>query len=164
MPRTTFDALPAGSKIWVLAADRPLAGDEDERIRAMAEKVMGAWDKKQPGLGGCWELRDGRFLIFGADQTREPLDGCTVDAMMHWVLRFEQEAGLRLVDRMTVFYRDAEGVVQSAGRSAFRKLHEQGALTDATPVFDTTLLFVEGLREGRFELPLAESWHAQLCA
>jgi len=162
MSRTTFDALPPASKIWVLAATRDLEPAELDRYGQLAEKVMTAWDKKQPLLGGCYEMRDGRFLIVGSDQTHEPLDGCTVDAMMNWAFRFEKEVGLKLVDRMTVFYRDAGGSVRSIGRGGFRKLYEAGEIDDSTPVFDTTIHAVEDLRAGRFEVPLAECWHAQL--
>ncbi len=162
MSRTTFDALPPVSKIWVLAATRDLEPADLEGFERLAEKVMTAWDKKQPLLGGCYEIRDRRFLIVGSDQTREPLDGCTVDAMMNWAFRFEKEAGLKLVDRMTVFYRDAGGAVRSIDRGGFRKLYEAGEIGDNTPVFDTTIHAVEDLRAGRFELPLAQSWHAQL--
>jgi hypothetical protein len=69
MPRTTFDALPAGSKVWVLAANRHLSPEEQAGFAAAVEKVESVWDKKQPGLGACFEIREGQFLIAGADQT-----------------------------------------------------------------------------------------------
>jgi hypothetical protein len=159
MSRTTFDALPPGSKIWVLASDRASPPGELARL---GEKVMGAWDKKQPLLGGCFQVVDDHFLIVGADQSRDPLDGCTVDAMMHWVHKLEEDTGLRLTDRTTVWYRSADGTVRSSSRGAFRKAFEAGEITEDTPVFDTAVARVEALRERRFEVPLAACWHAQI--
>lgn len=159
MARTTFDALPPGSKIWVLAADREPAEGELERL---GEKVMTAWDKKQPLLGGCFKVIEGRFLVVGSDQTHDPLDGCTVDAMMNWVQRLEAQTGMHLSDRTTVWYRGRDGRVKSCSRGAFRKAFEAGELSADTPVFDTAIARVEALREERFEVPLAACWHAQI--
>lgn len=162
MPATTFDALPPGSRIWVFAASLELDEDGRARVEDLARKVMAVWDKKQPLLGGCFEIRDDRFLVVGCDESADPLDGCSVDAMMSWVLRFEQESGLKLVDRMSVYWRGGDGRVRSASRPEFRKLLAAGEVDARTRVFDTTISRVEPLRQGRFEVPMEECWHAQL--
>jgi hypothetical protein len=90
------------------------------------------------------------------------LDGCTVDAMMNWLGRFEQAAGVQLTDRLSVHYRDRDGCIQPVSRAAFRDLYVAGELDDTTPVFDTAIAHIEQLRAGLFELPLAESWHKHL--
>ena len=162
MTQTSFDRLAPNAKIWVFCASRSLTGVDRGGVIALAEKVMDVWAKKQPMLGRCWELRDDRFLIVGADATHEELDGCTVDAMMHWVLRFEAESGLKLVDRVNIYYRDADGNVQSCSRPEFRKRLGAGEVTPATVVFDTAISRVDSLREGRFELPMEQCWHAEL--
>ena len=119
------------------------------------------WGIKQPGMRGCHAFAEDRFLVVGADESREMLDGCSVDAMMSWVLRLEAETGLRLVDRMTVHYRDADGAPRSVSRGEFAELARSGAVTAETPVFDTTISRVEQWRDGRFEVPMRETWHAQ---
>lgn len=155
MPRTTLDALPSGSKVWVLAANRELSPEEQAGFEAAVAKVADVWDKKQPGLGAWFEIRDGQVLVAGADQTHEMLDGCTVDAMMNWLGRFEKAAGVQLTDRITVHYRDRDGHLRAVSRAAFRKLYAAGEIDDETIVLDTAIATVEPLREGRFELPLA---------
>lgn len=156
-----FDALPAGSRVWVFAAPRPFDAAERDGLPALMDKVLGKWAIKQPGMRGCHALLEDRFLVVGADEGREMLDGCSVDAMMSWVLRLERETGLRLVDRMTVHYRAADGSVRSVSRPEFARLAAAGEVTDATHVFDTTVSRVDDLRAGRFELPARDAWHGR---
>ena len=162
MSHTTFDALPANSRIWVFSSARDFSPEDRARLDALGTRVMDIWVKKQAMIRGCWELRDDRFLVFGADETAIGLDGCSVDAMMHWIMRLEAESGLTLIDRMSVFYRDSEGAVHSVERGEFRRMLEAGDVTPDTHVFDTTISRIESLRENRFELPMRESWHAKL--
>ena len=161
---TTFDALPARSRVWVFTSSRELTAEDRSRLDALMDKVFGVWAHKAPGARGCHELREGRFLVVGADETAECLSGCSVDAMVAWLKKLEEESGLVLVDRLAVFYRDASGGIQRVLRPDFRRLVESGEVTAGTPVFDPTVSRVEDLREGRFELPFADAWHARMFA
>ena len=155
----TLEGLPDGSRVWVFAASRAFTDDERRDLDALLTKVRDKWDIKQPGMRGCHAFAEDRFLVVGADESRGMLDGCSVDAMMSWVMRLEAQTGLRLVDRMTVHYRDAGGTVRSVSRAEFAGLAKSGAVTAGTHVFDTTVSRVEQWREGRFEVPLRDSWH-----
>ncbi len=159
---TTFDTLPADSRVWVFAADHALSSQERDALTQTMETVLGKWGIKQPGMVGCFELRDDRFLVVGANEGAMHLDGCSVDAMMSWFQRLETQLGLRLTDRMAVHYRDADGAVQSAPRHVFAERIAGGDITLDTPVFDQTIHSVGAYRDGRFEVPLRESWHAQM--
>ena len=155
-------ALPADSRVWVFAATRPLTPGDEARLDALVERVFGVWEKKSPGVRGAREFREGRFLIVGADESCDRVSGCGIDAMMQWTRQFESESGLRLVDRMQVFWREPDGTVRSAHRSDFKRLLDTGDVTPATRVFDTAAATSDMFRDGRFELPLAQSWHARL--
>lgn len=154
--------LPRGSRIWVFAANRPLTASDETRLTAVMERVFGVWTKKSPAVRGAYEFRDARFLVVGADETQACISGCGIDAMMQWIKQIEAESGLRLVDRMQVFWRGGDGVVVSAHRAEFKRLLDAGQVSFATPVFDTAAAASDVLIDLRFELPLAESWHAQL--
>lgn len=162
---TAIEALPEGSRVWVFAADRALTSEDVSRLSDVVVRVFGVWTKKSPGVHGAFEFREGRFLVVGADEREACVSGCGIDAMMQWVRQIEAESGLRLVDRMLVFWRDADGSVRSAHRTEFKRLLDAGAVGTATRVFDTAAARSDVFRDGRFELPLAESWHARVfCA
>lgn len=161
---TTIAALPRGARVWVFAATRPLGPQDETRLGSVVERVFGVWTKKSPGVRGAFEFREGRFLVVGADERAACVSGCGIDAMMAWVRQIEEQSGLRLVDRLQVFWRDAGGAVRSAHRTEFARLLGAGDVTPATHVFDTAAATSDVLLDGRFELPLAESWHARVFA
>jgi hypothetical protein len=161
---SVIEDLPAGSRVWVFAANRPLTVDDEVRLADVVARVHGVWTKKSPCVRGVHEFRDGRFLVVGADEREDKVSGCGIDAMMQWVRQLEEEGGLRLVDRMQVFWRGADGAVRSATRAEFQRLLASGALGPGTPVFDTAASTSDVFTAGRFELPLAESWHARIFA
>ena len=161
---TSLDALPADSRIWVFAANRALLPDDESRLTDVVERVFGVWTKKSPGVRGAFEFREARFLVVGADEREARVSGCGIDAMMQWVKQLESQSGLRLVDRMQVFWRGTDGVVRSAHRAEFSRLLDTGEVTRETRVFDTAAATNDVFLRGRFELPLAESWHAKIFA
>ncbi len=159
---TSFDALPAGARVWVFAGNRPIEASDRERITEVMARVLQAWKSKAPMAKGCFEFREDRFFIVGSDESGECLSGCSIDAMVQWMMQLEQQVGLKLVDRMAVHYRRADGVVDTVSRAEFKNLAAAGDVTPETPVFDTIISRVESLRDGQFEIPLSGSWHAQL--
>lgn len=162
METTTIAAFPRASRVWVFAANRELTAADETRLAAVVERVFGVWTKKSPGVRGAFEFREARFLVVGADEREACVSGCGIDAMMQWVKQIESESGLRLVDRMLVFWRGHGGVVRSANRTEFKRLLDAGEVTPATRVFDTAAATSDVFLDGRFELPLSASWHAQI--
>jgi hypothetical protein len=159
---TPLQTLPPASRIWVFSASRSLTPEDVSRLTALLDRVFALWTKKSPGVRGVFEFRDSRFLVVGADEREALVSGCGIDAMMQWMKQIESESGLRLVDRMQVYWRGDDGVVRSAPRAEFKRLLDAGEVSAATRVFDTAAASSDVLRDGRFELPLAESWHAKI--
>jgi hypothetical protein len=162
METTAIRDLPRGSRVWVFSASRSLTPPDEARLAALVERVFGVWKKKSPCVGGAFEFRDSRFLVVGADEHEETVSGCGIDAMMQWVQQLEAESGLTLIDRMQVLWRGTDGTVRSAHRSEFKHLLDAGDIAPTTPVFDTAAATSDVFLDGRFELPLAESWHARI--
>jgi len=162
--KTTFAALPDDARIWVYAAPRAFTPEEREQLTAVMDKVLEKWVMKQAEIRGCYELVEDRFLFVGSDESRIGMDGCSVDAMMSFIMRLERETGLRLVDRMTLHYRGEDGSVTSLPRHEFAEKVVAGEIGPETPVFDTSISRIAAWRGGRFEIPFRESWHAQMFA
>lgn len=162
MQLQSFDALPAQSRIWVFAASRPLVGETRDAVLRSVEKFMHAWEKKAEHIGGAAEIVEDRFLLVGANESRADLSGCSIDAMHSWVMRLRNEIDLELIDRMAVFFRNADGAVEQLPRFTFKRKVMAGEFGPDTPVFDTAISRIESLREGRFEVPLRDHWLAPL--
>ena len=59
-----------------------------------------------------------------------------------------------------VLYRDGADIAR-VSRERFADLVESGSISQETVVFDNTVTTVGAVRDGRWELPAANSWHGR---
>jgi hypothetical protein len=152
-----FERLPPDARVWVFASDRALAPEQTELLLGAVDEYLAGWRAHGQPLtcGRAW--RDGRFLAIGVDQSDAYASGCSIDGMFRVLQQLQQRLGASLVGGGRVFFRDADGAIQSAGRSEFGEL----GLPETTRVFDPTVATV-GEWSARFETSAASSWHASL--
>lgn len=163
-----FPDLPDTARLWVYATDRPLTDDEEETLTRRLEDFLDGWESHGRPVEGAAAVRDRRFVLLAAhrpdapaEEANEGVSGCGIDASVHVLESFAEETGLNWKSGLDVFYRDAEGRVQNASRPAFAEQAEAGAVDAATPVFDLSVETLADLREGRFEHPAGQGWHAE---
>jgi hypothetical protein len=164
----SFPDLPGHARLWVYATDRPLTDAEEETLIRRLEDFLADWTSHGRPVTGEAEVRDRRFVLLAAhrpgapaEEANEGVSGCGIDASVQVLEDFAEETGLDWVSGLDVLYRDAEGHVESASRPAFQKQAAAGTVDAATPVFDLSVETVAALREGRFEHPAGQGWHAE---
>lgn len=163
MPRVSFDSLPADARVWVFGAAGPLDPTATETLLTAVDDFLGQWNAHGEPLVCGRDWRDGRFLAIGVDQSTAGASGCSIDGLFRSLARLEPELGTTLLGGARVYYRDAEGRVNSTSRAAFGELARTGRVGPDTPVFDTSLTSASAWREA-FERPLKASWHSELIA
>ena len=161
MPAVPFDTLPDDARLWVFAADRPLAGPAAAALHASVDQFLAGWAAHGVPLRAGRDWRDDRFLAVAVDQRTEGASGCSIDGLFRSLRALEPVLGATLLAGGRVYWRDTAGGVQSGDRAALRRAADAGAVGPATPVFDTTAAIAGDWRTG-FERPLAESWHARV--
>ena len=161
MPIVPFDSLPASSRVWVFAADRPVTGASADVLLAGVDRFLSDWKAHGIPLYCTRDWRDDRFLAIGVDTTREHASGCSIDGLFRELRGVEQEIGTKLLGGGRVFYREPSGAVQTLPREDLPNAVGTGRLTNRTPVFDTSLTTADAWRT-KFELPADESWTAPL--
>ena len=147
MASVPFDSLPASARLWVFAAERPL--DADERSQVLGVPLTSARD-----------VRYDRFLLVGVDEASAGASGCSIDAMVHHLESLERALGVALLDHGPVLFRQ-DDAIERLPRLAFAELARRGDVSPDTIVFDNTVSRVGDVREGRWERPARESWHAR---
>jgi hypothetical protein len=161
MPAVPFDRLPDDARLWVFAASRPLDEARQQRLLEHVDAFVHRWAAHGAPVVGGRELRHGRFLLVGADERATGVSGCSIDTLFRSLGALEEEMGVALRDSSLVFWRDAAGQVQAEPRPAFRERARAGQVDGETTVFDNTVGTVGEMRSGRWELPMAGSWHAR---
>jgi hypothetical protein len=153
--------LPADARIWIFTADRALSPTEQDRLREAVGRFVAGWTSHARPVPGGVLLREGRFVIVGAD-LEGGVSGCGIDSLVHALEQAGAALGIEWVSGLDVVFRDAEGEIRVLSRPEFRRLVRAGTVTAATPVFDTTVATLGALRTEGLERPAGTTWHGRV--
>jgi hypothetical protein len=151
----------ADVRCWVFGSSRPLS-EENPALRTRLDRFFSQWQSHGASVSGRWRILEDRFLVVLRDPEGAEVSGCSIDSMVGEVKQLERELETRLLDSSRIFYRNAEGRVESVNRLEFKALAAEGRIHPETEVFDTTLTNLADLRPGLFSKPMKDSWHARL--
>ena len=160
MPHVPFDTLPPDARLWIFGAERPLTESERARVLDEVGAFIGQWAAHDVPLTTASDLRYDQFIFVAVDERAAGASGCSIDALVRRMKGLAAELGVVLVNHAPVLYRDADGIA-CVSRERFGELVASGVVTQATVVFDNTLTTVGAVREGRWELPVVDSWHGR---
>jgi hypothetical protein len=162
MPLVPFASLPDDARVWVFGSDPALDEQTSARLLAVVDSFLADWVAHGEPLTSGRELRVGRFLVIGVDQSATAYaSGCSIDGLYRKLKELEQATGTSLLSREHVYYRGSDREVSSVTRDEFARLSSEGRIGPDTTVFDTSITSLGELRQ-RFELPAAGSWHRAL--
>ena len=160
---SAFSALPDDARLWIHAADAPLSDAIQAALLDRLSAFMEDWTSHRHAVEGSATILHDRFLVVAAASTGEgDISGCGKDDLTHAVDDAASALDVEWVPALHVLYRGPNGAVKSASRRAFQQYAEDGPVTADTSVFDPSLTTLEALRDGQFERPARDSWHAQL--
>lgn len=160
MPIVPFSALPDSARLWVFASDQPIVGAIAESVLASVDRFLAEWRAHGVPLRSARDWRDDRFLAVAVDVNEENASGCSIDGLFRTLQQLERQIGTRLVGGGRVFYR-VDSKIETATRDELLERVRSGAVTRATPVFDTSIVTAADWRS-KFERPAAESWMSGL--
>lgn len=152
--------MPGDARLWIFAAERALDAAEQRELFAELDAFLDEWKAHGEPLSAARDLRYGQFLLVAADESAAGASGCSIDALTGVLRRVEGRLGVELATNAPVFYRDEQGV-RRVTRAQFTKMAAAGEVTPDVTVFDNTAARVADVREGRWERPARESWHAR---
>ena len=148
-------------RCWIFGSSKPLL-ETDPILRGRLDRFFSQWQSHGAAVSGRWRILEDRFLVVLREPEGAEVSGCSIDSMVGEVKLLERELDVKLLDSSRIFFRAADGQVQSATRLEFKTLAAAGSLSPETEVFDTTLTRFADLAPGVFSKPLRDSWHARL--
>jgi hypothetical protein len=157
MSYITFDQLPDSSRLWIFAADRVLSEAEAEMLTREMQSFCSSWLAHNSPVTGSVKMMYDQFLFVAADDRTFP-SGCSTDEMFRRVRTLSETYGVEFFGMPRVQYRD-NGSIKSISRNEFDLLAKN--ISSDVKVFDNTLTSLKGFREGKWELPAKNSWHAK---
>jgi hypothetical protein len=160
MPRISFDQLPSDARLWIFAAERPLAPDESGRVLDETDAFIDQWAAHGVPLTAGRDLRHDQFVLVGVDERAAGVSGCSIDALVRRMQQLESVLHLELVNNAPVLYREGDAILR-VSRERFAELASSGTVGLNTRVFDNTLTRVGDLLAGKWEVKAADAWHAR---
>ncbi|MXY24304.1 MAG: ABC transporter ATPase [Acidobacteria bacterium] len=160
MPRIEFDELPGDARVWIFSAARKLTEPEQARLLAEVDAFINQWGAHAVPLTAGRDLVYGQFLFIAVDQRAAGPSGCSIDALVRRMQELQEEIDVELVNHAPVLFRQGEAIAR-VPRDAFARLADAGKVGPDTTVFNNTLTSLGEVRAGRWEVPAADSWHAQ---
>ena len=159
MPRTDFASLPDRARLWVFAADTPVA--DAAPILHAVDAHLAQWAAHGVPLVCARDWRDERFLAIAVDEAATGASGCSIDGLFRTIGRVQSQSGADFLSSGRVAWRDPDGSIHVTPRAEFESLATAGTITAATPVFGTMAETVGAWRSS-FERPAGESWASVL--
>lgn len=149
-------------RIWIYQAERKLTNEEATYLLEKMDQFARDWTAHGKQLVAQALLRYNQFLVIRVDEGLVKATGCSIDKSTTLIKQLQDELGLDFFNRMLIAYRDQEGI-KTVSRESFEKLIESGLVTEDTIVFNNMVDTGAGL-ENSWEVPLKNSWHAQVFA
>ena len=159
---SAFSTLPDDARLWIHASAAPLSDATQEALLDRLSAFMDDWTSHQNAVEGAATILNDRFLLVAASASGGDISGCGIDDLTHAVEDAASALKIKWAPALHVLYRTPDGDVAAVSRRTFQERGEEGTVTPNTSVFDPSITSLGALREGAFEQPARESWHAQL--
>ncbi len=152
-----FENFSDGDRLWAYGFAVRLAPAQAETVKEELTRFCKNWQVHGKPLNAAFELIDDQFAFLATDGKAS---GCSIDSSVALFKDIKLKHGFDAIDPNLIFFRSKRGV-EAVSRPEFQVLVAAGEITDETPVFNLTITTVGELRNGAFELPFKESWHAR---
>ncbi len=148
-------------KVWIYQADRFFTQPELEQAQQRLSDFIKEWTAHGSQLAGKVEMMYNLFIIFTVDEEVARVTGCSIDKSVRVLKELEQELNINLFNRTLISYRDTENNIQLVSRDVFEALCKEGEVNHDTMVFNN-LVQSEEEYKNKWEVPMKESWHANI--
>jgi chemotaxis regulatin CheY-phosphate phosphatase CheZ len=154
-----FKTLSENSRIWIYQSNRSLTQQEKESISKLIEDFLNNWKSHGVSLNSGFEIKYNRFIVIAQDQNTQIATGCSIDSMVHFIQKLENQYNISLLDKLNVSYKQGDYIAYKSLKD-FKKMVKDGAVSKNTIVFNN-LVQTKLEYTNYWEVPAFESWHAR---
>lgn len=148
------------SRLWVFQSSRIITDDLETQISDRLEQFLSNWAAHGSDLFSGFDVRYHRFLLIAVDESKAPATGCSIDGMMGIIQEIDASFDLDLLNRMKVAYWKGDQVIE-CDVNTFGQMLRSAEVNSSTSVFNNVLQTL-GQLESEWQVPVAQSWHANL--
>ena len=146
------------SRVWIYQSTRPFNEQQVLEINEQLDHFVQQWNAHGAPVKGFGQVLFGRFIVLMADESQEPVSGCSTDSSVRVIKSIERQYDCNLFDRLSItFLKDGKPEVLPMNQIAYAL--EKGFLSHDTSLFNN-LVATKKEMETQWLQPLSESWLA----
>ncbi|HTN36107.1 MAG TPA: hypothetical protein VL053_03475 [Arachidicoccus sp.] len=149
---------PDQSRVWVYQSSRLFTLSEALEIENDIEAFSGDWNTHGAANKAYINLFFGQFLVIIADETRQPVSGCSTDSSVRFIKGLEQKFSVQFFDRQALAF-IVKDKVQILPLGQLGYALENHFVTPDTLYFNNLVATKKELLE-KWLIPLKDSWLA----
>ena len=156
-----FNELAKDSPIWIFESNRELTEAEVNKINIKIKDFITKWQSHNEDVYGAYKIEYNRFIILGADKSKNNPSGCSIDGIFKLIKDIENKHMVMFFDRLTLSYIDKGGEVISSNINDFKDKISKKIVNEDTIVFNNVIREKSQL-ENNWKIEAAKSWHKKL--
>ena len=146
------------SRVWIYQSTRPFNEQQNAEIDEQLDQFVSQWHAHGAPVKGFGKLFFGRFIVLMADESQEPVSGCSTDSSVRIIKSIERQYDCNLFDRLSItFLKNGKPEVLPMNQIGYAL--EKGFITPETPLFNN-LVATKKEMEQQWLQPLKDSWLA----
>lgn len=146
------------SRVWIFQSTRPFTQAQEREIDEQLYQFTAQWQVHGKPAKGWGKLLFNRFVVIMADETVEPISGCSTDSMMRIIKSLERQYDCNLFDRLSITFL-VKGQPEVLPMNQVQYALDKGYLQPDTLLFNNLVASKKEM-EQQWLQPLAQSWMA----
>lgn len=155
--------LAAHSRLWIFQSDRKLNEADQAFIHQELKQFIQGWASHGNELYGEHQILYDYFLLIGADESKSPTSGCSIDALTRKIKAIGESRSIDFFNRLNTVYEDPSTQMHLVGMDELKLLLSDQKISENTIVYNNLINKVGDL-ENQWRVPLKQSWHKNLIA
>ncbi|MFM7839992.1 MAG: hypothetical protein ACKO6K_10515 [Chitinophagaceae bacterium] len=144
------------SRVWIYQCSRRLTLPEALDVETFLENMIQEWLSHGHPVKGYANLFFGQFIVVIADETMNPVGGCSVDGSVRQLKQWSSRSGIDLFNRETLAF-VVKDQIELLPLSQLQYAFDQGFITADTLYFNNLVTTFSEL-EAQWLIPVHQSW------
>ncbi len=149
------------SRLWIFQADRFLNSEEFAKVNAELKDFMQGWASHGNELYGDFSIQNDLFVMVGADESKSPTSGCSIDALTRKIKELGADLNIDFFNRLNIAYEEPSTEIKLVSMLEFKNLMSSDTVTRQTTVYNNLVETVADLDEN-WRTTVGQSWHKNL--
>ncbi len=156
----SFDKISDESRIWIFQSNRLISNSDIKSLQNKIESFLISWTSHGNKLIVSSKIEYNLFIIIALDQSQSSASGCSIDKLVSFIKKLEDQFSISLLDRLAISYKDNNKISVVRLDDFKRKILEK-KIDNSTIVFNNLINLKSDL-VNNWEVPLSKSWHKSL--